>query len=535
MAEQQGDDRLPAFGEEAHRVLARARAAAHRLRHATLGTEHVLLGCAEEPHGEAAELFFRAGITPTELLDHVRLLGNPVVDSPPPELRMAPGLRAALRLAREEAERLGDGEVRSEHLLLALLSERTGGGGVVLRATGLDVWALRAAVDRRHLGAPTHKPRGPWIAQGPYRALALLGIAAILGALAFTIRWLITVRPVVRSAYLLDLLIPVALLGMGMVGLGASRMEALRQTAARESLLAFWSARSAAAQAAGALELARAGQLERAIPQLEAAVDRAMPEAEVRATLRVLARWLAADELAPIGAYARGLLRVHAGQLQTGLADLETAVKRRPAEAHWQGVYGQWLACAGQDDAADPLLAAATERQPVEPAAALAYALLLLRRGDPHAAERAARLAAERMPGAARPLAALAAAQELLGTREEASASLHAALALDPYDTLAQAVRAVALLRRGSAEEALSSVHDAAAGTSERTGYLAAIEGWALSALGRDQEARLAFAQAQELEPSLTARLTRLRQGLIESNLDEAAREVEALLARIGS
>jgi tetratricopeptide (TPR) repeat protein len=533
MAETQTEDQPPAFGEEAHRVLSRARAAAYRLRHASLGTEHLLLGCIEERRGAAAETLYRAGVTTEVVTGCVKLLGNRTLEVPAAELEMAPGLRTALRLAQEEANRLRDEEVRSEHLLLALVSERTSGGAVVLRATGLDVQALRVAIARARLGEASSRVRPPWIAHGPYGALALLGVVAALGAAAFCVRWLVTVRPVVRSAYLFDLLIPLALLSIGLVGLGANRIEAVRQAAEREALLAGWVARGAAAQIVVALTLAQAGSADASIRLLEAAVDREMPEPDVRAAHAALARWLASTDLSPCGYFARGLLRVHNGQSQAALADLEQAVRVRPDETRWQGRYAMWLARAGRDEEALPRLEAAVNQPDVESLVRLEFASLLLRRGQAREAEAQARQVAQALPGASRPLALLAAAKCATGATREALDTLQAVALPDPDDLAAPAVRAAALLRAGKESEALNVLRDAAASTVARPGFLAALEGWALAVLAREQEAALAFAQARERDPRLAAVLLRMRQGLLDNHLDGPARELTTLIEHL--
>jgi Tfp pilus assembly protein PilF len=351
-----------------------------------------------------------------------------------------------------------------------------------------------------------------------------------VSAAVLTLRWLFTTRPFVRSAYLFDLLIPVALLSIGLVTIGASRIEALRQAAERESLLAGWAAQSAAVRIAAALELAQSGAVDVAIPRLEAAVDREMPESDVRAALPLLARWLAAEDLAPYGYFARGLLRMHAGQTQAGLADLATAVRSRPEEARWRGLYGLWLAKAGRVEDAYPLLRDAVVDPSCDPMIVLECGTLLLRRGEVREAEVLAEVAVRALPGASRPHAVLAAARFLAGSNVEASGALNAALQADSSDTLAHAVQAAVLLWEGSAREALTLVRDAAASTIERPGYLAALEGWALAELGYEHEAALAFAQAREHDPGLVSMVTRMQQGLLDRQLDTPAREIGRLL-----
>ncbi|HEY7984755.1 MAG TPA: Clp protease N-terminal domain-containing protein, partial [Ktedonobacterales bacterium] len=191
-----------AFSDEAGRVLARARAAARRFGHAELGTEHLLLGLLEEPHGLAAALLRRAGVEQARveaavaLLD-VRAVAPPAADGAEEgasEFAVARPLRHALQLAGEEARHLGDLEVRSEHLLLAVLRASAGHGAVVLGALGINTRVLRLAVLRERPGGRelvgASKP-----VFGFDRVLAVLGGVGILTALLAPIWWLLTIPP----------------------------------------------------------------------------------------------------------------------------------------------------------------------------------------------------------------------------------------------------------------------------------------------------------------------------------------------------
>jgi predicted Zn-dependent protease len=120
-----------------------------------------------------------------------------------------------------------------------------------------------------------------------------------------------------------------------------------------------------------------------------------------------------------------------------------------------------------------------------------------------------------------------------MGENDAAQQTIAEASTPEGRDTMTQAIQAALLLRNGKASEALSLLRDATASTIERPGFLAALEGRALAALGREQEAKLAFAEARERDPNLAAMLRRMRQGLIENHLDTTAAEVDAVLAEL--
>lgn len=81
--------------------------------------------------------------------------------------------RAVLRRAQEEAERLHDTSVRTEHLLLALVEEPEATAGRVLTTLGLDLATVREAVER--VITPAAAPRGgqPTLSPQAQRALEL--------------------------------------------------------------------------------------------------------------------------------------------------------------------------------------------------------------------------------------------------------------------------------------------------------------------------------------------------------------------------
>jgi ATP-dependent Clp protease ATP-binding subunit ClpC len=64
----------PAFTPRAQRVLALARAEAHRLNHNYVGTEHLLLGLVQEGEGLAAKALLDLGITPQQVRDRLEQL-----------------------------------------------------------------------------------------------------------------------------------------------------------------------------------------------------------------------------------------------------------------------------------------------------------------------------------------------------------------------------------------------------------------------------------------------------------------------------
>lgn len=108
------------FTERASGAIAAARDAAASLGHSYIGTEHLLLGIAAETEGLGARLLSGQGLDMASL---TRLVAAEMGSGAPgaPEQGLTSNAAAAIERAVEEARRLGQGYVGTEHLLLGVL------------------------------------------------------------------------------------------------------------------------------------------------------------------------------------------------------------------------------------------------------------------------------------------------------------------------------------------------------------------------------------------------------------------------------
>lgn len=108
------------FTERASGAIAAARDAAASLGHSYIGTEHLLLGIAAETEGLGARLLSGQGLDMASL---TRLVAAEMGSGAPgaPEQGLTSNATAAIERAAEEARRLGQGYVGTEHLLLGVL------------------------------------------------------------------------------------------------------------------------------------------------------------------------------------------------------------------------------------------------------------------------------------------------------------------------------------------------------------------------------------------------------------------------------
>lgn len=108
------------FTERASGAIAAARDAAASLGHSYIGTEHLLLGIAAETEGLGARLLSGQGLDMASL---TRLVAAEMGSGAPgaPEQGLTSNAATAIERAAEEARRLGQGYVGTEHLLLGVL------------------------------------------------------------------------------------------------------------------------------------------------------------------------------------------------------------------------------------------------------------------------------------------------------------------------------------------------------------------------------------------------------------------------------
>ncbi len=139
--------------EKSQEALRRAQALAVRRNHQAVDAEHLLAALLEEEEGLAAAFLAAAGIAPSAAREQIaeELNRIPQVSGPGTEAQQVYVTQRLARLltqAEEEAKSLKDDYVSVEHLLLAMLEEKTGGAGRVLRALGLTRERLMAALKK---------------------------------------------------------------------------------------------------------------------------------------------------------------------------------------------------------------------------------------------------------------------------------------------------------------------------------------------------------------------------------------------------
>lgn len=168
--------RFDRFTERAQDAFARAHEIIQRYRHSQLDVEHLLLALVEQTGGAVTSILERTGVDSELLrqrLDEV-LQSGPKMYYPysgttggQAQVYVTPRVKRVVDIANEEANRLKDDYVSTEHLLLALATDREGAAGRVLNDFGLSRERILQVLPEIRGGARVTDPSS----EGKYRML----------------------------------------------------------------------------------------------------------------------------------------------------------------------------------------------------------------------------------------------------------------------------------------------------------------------------------------------------------------------------
>ena len=135
------------FTDRAREIMQLANQEAQRFNHEYIGTEHVLLGLANEGSGVAENVLKNLNVDPRKIrLEVEKLLlsraDEVTIGRPSPTSRA----KKAIEYAMEEARQLSHDFVGAEHILLGLLREQEGVAAQVLMNLGLKFATVREKV-----------------------------------------------------------------------------------------------------------------------------------------------------------------------------------------------------------------------------------------------------------------------------------------------------------------------------------------------------------------------------------------------------
>ncbi len=139
-------DKFEKFTERARKVFSLAQEEAQRFNHNYIGTEHLLLGLVREGDGIAARVLATLGVH----IPKVRTAGEFIIGRGDGLVVGDPGLtpraKKVIELAMDEARRLNNHYIGTEHLLLGLVREGEGIAAGVLESLGVSLEKVRQQV-----------------------------------------------------------------------------------------------------------------------------------------------------------------------------------------------------------------------------------------------------------------------------------------------------------------------------------------------------------------------------------------------------
>jgi predicted dehydrogenase len=141
-----GEQDLENFTPRAQKVLTLSRAEAIQMNHNFVGTEHLLLGLVSLGSGVAANILMKKGLELEKLRQKVEIqLGKQeqqVIGNVP----FTPRAIKVLAIAAKEAKVLHHTFVGTEHILLGILDEASGGAARILRSFNVELNAARREI-----------------------------------------------------------------------------------------------------------------------------------------------------------------------------------------------------------------------------------------------------------------------------------------------------------------------------------------------------------------------------------------------------
>jgi ATP-dependent Clp protease ATP-binding subunit ClpC len=164
--------RFDRFTERAQEAAQRAAEIIQRYGHNQIDTEHILLALIEQPNGVISQILETLNIqaqTLTERLDQtLRMTPKAnIFGGGAGQIFITPRVKRIIDLANEEANRLKDEYISTEHIFLAILSERNTNAARILEGAGLSRERVLDAILQLRGGQRVTDPQ----AEARYRTL----------------------------------------------------------------------------------------------------------------------------------------------------------------------------------------------------------------------------------------------------------------------------------------------------------------------------------------------------------------------------
>ncbi|MCC6170310.1 MAG: AAA family ATPase [Caldilineaceae bacterium] len=171
--------RFDRFTEKAQEAAMRAYEILQRYKHTQVDTEHVFLALLEQSDGAVPQLLTKLG-TPVDVLARKletildgapKMTSAPYGAAPTAQVFITPRLKRVMDVANEEARKLNDEYISTEHIFLGIAGERNTPSANILREAGLTKEQVYAAIEELRNGQRVTEPN----AETKYRVLEKYG------------------------------------------------------------------------------------------------------------------------------------------------------------------------------------------------------------------------------------------------------------------------------------------------------------------------------------------------------------------------
>ncbi len=131
------------YTEKARNALTFAHESACELGHDYIGSEHLLLGLIKENSGVAASMLKKTGVTEENVVEKIEtMIGRSDPLGLQSQISLTPRSKSILEISLYEANKLGHSYIGTEHILMAIIRNRTNVAMKILEALGVGTGGL---------------------------------------------------------------------------------------------------------------------------------------------------------------------------------------------------------------------------------------------------------------------------------------------------------------------------------------------------------------------------------------------------------
>jgi len=171
--------RFDRFTEKAQEAAMRAYEILQRYKHTQVDTEHVFLALVEQSDGAVPQLLEKLNVPVDGIvqkleatLEHAPKAGGmPYGGTPTAQVFITPRLKRVMDVANDEAKKLNDEYISTEHIFLGIANERNTPSASILREAGVTKEQVYAAIEELRNGQRVTAPN----AESKYRVLEKYG------------------------------------------------------------------------------------------------------------------------------------------------------------------------------------------------------------------------------------------------------------------------------------------------------------------------------------------------------------------------